>query len=877
MKSNLPQYRFRLTALLLASACASQAVEVFKEDFEFRSDYGYVSPGATALYPEGKYTVDKNPRNNHPLFASFGDHGTGVGKMLIVNGVANSVVWQRKVSGFNPGQQYVIRLYAASVYPDNPASLQFTVNNTAVGSVLSLPPATGAWRLLTVLVPASTSVQTIKVIDTNGSAGGNDFAIDDFEVVEVGTQRRLLLEDFEAVTQYRYVAPAPSALWDEGTATVDNNPSYDHPYFTYFADHTGSNGNMLIVNGVADLGVWGRIVPNLVAGTTYTVSFYARSAYAYNPARLAVKVNGVTSGQLVLPTGLADGSWVQILAPFTATQAQQQIDIVDTVTGAGGNDFVIDDFTVTTGSPDTTPPQITGLGVAAENSTTALVRWSTNEYATTFVDYGVGALCTGGVPYVDPSFVLNPHQAEIPNLIPNTTYCFTAKSVDQSGNPQSQTVTFTTPPNLAGACDITVYAKKGTARLDGARVSGYVIAYGVAGPWQHYEASVTGELWFIDPSGAKTSVDTFSAPFAPFQDPAGATGTPGTDGYQPPLNSPGKSFPVSLEPRGSGFYYVAGSAVYRPKVNSPCFGLPALTVREAESPPRQILRPDAPFYKPGQPTRLTWLGGNGTRTNGQYSERTTLVAGKPNDPDHDYTFVYSNWLYEQSQPGYITQECATTSGAGLCREAFFRALNADRACHATTIKAYNVLLANPAGVAEGFKSYPLDIEIRRPYITRELPEPGTFPFNDPPDPPDGYKSKFQFNVDDQCGDRMFKYRIWSTPSVASRFPSDTNWDVANQTYYPDPEDYVSAEIKAGPTECKDSAFNVVTCVPTPEFHDPIQQNSPLVVQGSEVWVIGSDSISNLLNPTGLSVRYNDFFMYRDHAAIGGAVTPYPSN
>ncbi len=70
-------------------------------DFEagnsgFTSDYTY-SPGN--LNPAGRYAVLTDPNSAHGQATSFGDHTTGYGLMMAVNGanLANQIVWSQTV------------------------------------------------------------------------------------------------------------------------------------------------------------------------------------------------------------------------------------------------------------------------------------------------------------------------------------------------------------------------------------------------------------------------------------------------------------------------------------------------------------------------------------------------------------------------------------------------------------------------------------------------------------------------------------------------------------------------------------------------------------------------------------------------------------
>lgn len=79
-------------------------------DFEagntgFNTQYNYLDPaitGSWTLGPEYMYTVSTNPHDYHSSWASFGDHTSGTGKMMIVNGTylnaETKTVWSQDVT-----------------------------------------------------------------------------------------------------------------------------------------------------------------------------------------------------------------------------------------------------------------------------------------------------------------------------------------------------------------------------------------------------------------------------------------------------------------------------------------------------------------------------------------------------------------------------------------------------------------------------------------------------------------------------------------------------------------------------------------------------------------------------------------------------------
>ncbi len=88
---------FILTALFIAAPVFAQSV--VNGDFEsgnsgFSSDYGYVVPetmrSARRHWRRRRLHVHNNPRLCHAGLRSFGDHTTGSGLMMIVNGAPDN-------------------------------------------------------------------------------------------------------------------------------------------------------------------------------------------------------------------------------------------------------------------------------------------------------------------------------------------------------------------------------------------------------------------------------------------------------------------------------------------------------------------------------------------------------------------------------------------------------------------------------------------------------------------------------------------------------------------------------------------------------------------------------------------------------------------
>jgi hypothetical protein len=156
-----------------------------KGDTGFTSQYGY----KTKPEQPGDIVVGANPSKDLASdFASFGDHTTGTGLMLEVDGStkANQAVWQENLV-VTKGNDYIFSAWAASFGQTNgnhtdpePAQLAIYVNGVKLGSTFSVAAKDGQWTRFSSIWDAKASgVVTIKIVDLNVKQLGNNFALDD--------------------------------------------------------------------------------------------------------------------------------------------------------------------------------------------------------------------------------------------------------------------------------------------------------------------------------------------------------------------------------------------------------------------------------------------------------------------------------------------------------------------------------------------------------------------------------------------------------------------------------------------------------------------------------------------------------------------------
>ncbi len=135
------------------------------------------------LSEEGEYGIYTSPSLGHNNFVSCGDHTSGSGNMMVVNGanLAGQDVWCQTVN-VDPNTDYNFSAWFTSVVSDSPAQLQFSINGNLLGNTVNLTPTTCSWQQFNANWSSGTqtSVQ-ICLVNLNTATGGNDFAIDDIE------------------------------------------------------------------------------------------------------------------------------------------------------------------------------------------------------------------------------------------------------------------------------------------------------------------------------------------------------------------------------------------------------------------------------------------------------------------------------------------------------------------------------------------------------------------------------------------------------------------------------------------------------------------------------------------------------------------------
>lgn len=137
----------------------------------------------------GSYLLGTNPAsvNCYGDWASFGDHTSGSGLMMIVDGAtdSNTVIWSETVK-VSPGTKYIFTYWATSVNANGygaAGDIQVYINGKPKGSDFQIPAAYDGWHQVNVNWKSGLATQaTIWLVDVNTSGSWNDFALDDLSL-----------------------------------------------------------------------------------------------------------------------------------------------------------------------------------------------------------------------------------------------------------------------------------------------------------------------------------------------------------------------------------------------------------------------------------------------------------------------------------------------------------------------------------------------------------------------------------------------------------------------------------------------------------------------------------------------------------------------
>lgn len=139
---------------------------------------------------EGTYDVITNPQLGHANWSNCGDHTSGSGNMMVVNGAASlQNVWCQQIPVM-PGMDYKFSGWCAAVTSASPPILQIAVNGTLVGDIFNSGGAPCNWEQFGAdFNSGANGVIEICITNLNTATGGNDFALDDLTLQKICEKR----------------------------------------------------------------------------------------------------------------------------------------------------------------------------------------------------------------------------------------------------------------------------------------------------------------------------------------------------------------------------------------------------------------------------------------------------------------------------------------------------------------------------------------------------------------------------------------------------------------------------------------------------------------------------------------------------------------
>jgi gliding motility-associated-like protein len=152
----------------------------------FSSSYNFAFPNTL----EGQYYVGPNPQAWNGGMSPCGDHTSGSGNMLMVNGspVPNTSIWCQTVP-VSTNTDYLFSTWVTPAYIVNMPALQFSINGVPLGSTFSPGGPTCNWEeFFSTWNSGVNTTANICIVNQNTNASGNDFALDDISFSPVCTQ-----------------------------------------------------------------------------------------------------------------------------------------------------------------------------------------------------------------------------------------------------------------------------------------------------------------------------------------------------------------------------------------------------------------------------------------------------------------------------------------------------------------------------------------------------------------------------------------------------------------------------------------------------------------------------------------------------------------
>ncbi|NVO31294.1 cadherin-like domain-containing protein [Hymenobacter lapidiphilus] len=197
--------------------------------------------------------------------------------------------------------------------------------------------------------------------------------------IPAGAQNLITNPDFQSgntgfTSGYTYVPNPNGTSSGAGQYVLVTRANAFNPGFGNFPDHTSGTGLYMVVDGAASSStiIWQQTITGLTPNRNYQFSFWLLNAIGSNKARIQVSANSVDIGSPF--TNPNDGGNWQLNTVTVNPGAGSQLilQVRDLETNGGGNDFGLDDFSLT--APVANPQLTVDDVVTASISTSATIQ-----------------------------------------------------------------------------------------------------------------------------------------------------------------------------------------------------------------------------------------------------------------------------------------------------------------------------------------------------------------------------------------------------------------------------------------------------------------------------------------------------------------------
>ena len=177
---------------------------------------------STSLGPPASLDVASNPQTLNGAWPSAGDHTSGHGPMLVVNGstTPDRPVWSENLT-VAPDTTYSFSVWVMSLFAV-PAQIRLAIDGTTV-TTAPAPRRIGTWAQVTGRWTSGASGRaSLSIVDDNPAFGGNDFALDDVSFKTSGAPGATPAPGNPRVSTIARSIASPSKALSSGRRTLEN-------------------------------------------------------------------------------------------------------------------------------------------------------------------------------------------------------------------------------------------------------------------------------------------------------------------------------------------------------------------------------------------------------------------------------------------------------------------------------------------------------------------------------------------------------------------------------------------------------------------------------------------------------------------------------